>query len=249
MKTSIIYQGPSLLDHNPIMVLAQSGSRNTKTGDMVQTFIMRSDMDPITASRTGADASMCGDCLHKGTPHDGDRGWAKDRTCYVTLIHAPLGKYKAYRKGRYPFSDDLPSIGRDRMVRIGTYGDGAAVPQPIWEQLCQEATGWTAYSHQKNPDPTRFMTSVETLSETYQAWGRGERTFRVLSDVSEKLDQEVLCPASAEAGKRTTCASCLLCAGTSIQAKSIAIVAHGSPSKTLKDRLRILEKPHETEAA
>jgi RecJ-like exonuclease len=38
---------------------------------------------------------------------------------------------------------------------------------------------------------------------------------------------EVLCPASKEAGKRTTCAACKLCGGTSTASpKSIAIPMH-----------------------
>jgi hypothetical protein len=32
------------------------------------------------------------------------------------------------------------SIGRGRFVRIGTYGDGAAVPDYVWEELLSEAT-------------------------------------------------------------------------------------------------------------
>ena len=68
--THIIYQGPSLIDGAPIMVLAQSNSNNRKTGDMVQTYIQRSDIDPITASRTGQDSSICGDCIHKGKASD-----------------------------------------------------------------------------------------------------------------------------------------------------------------------------------
>ena len=43
--------------------------------------------------------------------------------------------------------------------------------------------------------------------------------------------REILCPASEEAGKRTQCASCLLCGGASVKAKSIAIVAHGAGRK------------------
>ena len=36
------------------------------------------------------------------------------------------------------------------------------------------------------------------------------------------------CPASAEAGQRTTCEHCKLCAGASIAARNIAIVVHGT---------------------
>ena len=44
-------------------------------------------------------------------------------------------------------------------------------------------------------------------------------------------DKEILCPASKEAGYRTTCDSCKLCSGSNISAKSIAIVAHGGGAK------------------
>jgi hypothetical protein len=58
------------------------------------------------------------------------------------------------------------------------------------------------------------------------------RTFRVIDSVSSIVkDKEILCPASKEAGYRTTCDSCKLCSGSNISAKSIAIVAHGSGAK------------------
>jgi hypothetical protein len=46
------------------------------------------------------------------------------------------------------------------------------------------------------------------------------------SEIDRKY--EVLCPASKEAGYKATCETCLLCAGTSVKAKSIAIPVHGS---------------------
>lgn len=49
--------------------------------------------------------------------------------------------------------------------------------------------------------------------------------------VSGARTREVLCPASEEAGKRTQCIRCLLCAGAETQAKSVAIVVHGAGRK------------------
>lgn len=227
--TFIIYEGPSLLDGKPIVVLAQTKSRNRKIGHMLQTFILRSDIDPITANRTGEDYSICGGCPLRGTPHEGNYGQALDRTCYVTLAHAPLSKFKTYKAGRYPAAKDLVALGRNKAIRIGAYGDGAAVPRKIWDDLCKEAVGWTAYTHQGNNNPERFMTSVESLVDAEEAWTRGERTFRVLSDHDQITPNEVLCPSP-----RTTCAECRLCAGTSAKAKSIAIVAHGAPGQKLR---------------
>jgi len=66
MKSGIIYKGPSLLDGKPIVVIATFSNRNTKTGAVVQTYILRSDINPLEASKTGEDFSICGDCTMRG---------------------------------------------------------------------------------------------------------------------------------------------------------------------------------------
>lgn len=243
MPSHIIYNGPSLIDGSPIVVIAQTKTRNRKTGDMVQTYILRADIDPISANRTGADYAICGNCPHRGKAHDGDAGTAKDRTCYVTLAHGPRAVYAAFKRGVYETVTGhaaIKAIGKGRMVRIGTYGDGAAVPSYIWDSLCEDAAGWTAYTHQNGQegaatDPQRYMTSAESAVDAKAAWLRGERTFRVVADVADLIaGREILCPASEEAGKRTTCDTCGLCKGAAIKAKSIAIVAHGTSAKKAK---------------
>jgi len=238
-QTFIAYEGPSLINGEPIVVLIQTGSSNRKTGDMVQTYILHADIDPITASRTGADKSICGNCIHRGQAHDGDKGQAKNRTCYVTLAHGPLGKFKAYKRGAYEKvqgHNAIAALGFGRMVRLGTYGDPAAVPNYIWESLISRAEGHTAYTHgATNPMPESIMTSADSATDAKQAWGRGERTFRVMADKADLIaGREILCPASEEAGKRTTCESCKLCAGASTKAKSVAIVAHGTSKAAAK---------------
>jgi len=247
-ETVILYEGPSSYDGNPIVVLAQRGvgsgvsSKNAKTGDMVQTFILLVDVDPITASRTGQDKAVCGDCPHMGTPHKGDTGTAKDRTCYVTLCHAPLGKWKAYKKGAYKRIEGHEAIRAFALglkVRLGTYGDPAYAPSYIWESLLSASAGHTGYTHGKvNPMPDNLMTSADTATQAQAAWHRGERTFRVISDLVDVVKgSEVVCPASAEAGQRTTCDKCKLCSGAGVAAKSIAIVAHGGSKRKAKEKI------------
>jgi len=215
MPGQIIYRGPSLLDGQPIVVVALTSSSNRKTGNMVQT----------------------------GKAHNGTSGQAKDRTCYVLLAQGPLMVWKGLQKDAYPVAQGhaaISAIGKGRMVRIGTYGDGAAVPSYIWDSLCHDAKGWTAYTHQSQwagaaADPARFMVSVESKTEATAAWNHGARTFRVIADARDIVPgREVLCPASEEAGKRTTCDKCKLCAGASLKAKSIAIVAHGTAKNKAK---------------
>ena len=64
----ILYQGPSLLDGAPIVVIATGleNSSNNKTGNMIQTHILCADMLPVAAIQEGKDSSICGDCVHRG---------------------------------------------------------------------------------------------------------------------------------------------------------------------------------------
>jgi hypothetical protein len=232
MPGNIIYEGPSLIDRKPIVAIAVWDSKNRKTGAMLQTYILRSDIDPRDANKSGEDYSICGNCRHRGEPTDDPKvKLAKKRTCYVLLGQGPLTVFNTYKRGGYPRADTPAkrrAVGKGRTVRIGTYGDGAAVPPVVWRDVLMEALGHTAYSHNDGP-PSYYMVSADSLEEAKQAWASKHRTFRIIRSVDE-LDRknETLCPASAEAGHKTTCEHCLLCGGTQVKAKSIAIVAHGS---------------------
>jgi len=100
--------------------------------------------------------------------------------------------------------------------------------------MVQAAARRVGYSHQwQNPkfDAEAWgplvMASADTLEQRNKAKERGLRTFRVgFGDELLKVMGEAVCPASAEAGKKTTCADCRLCGGTSIKAKDIVIRDH-----------------------
>lgn len=238
-KSSIIYQGPSLIDGSPIVCIAIVSSGNTKTGNMIQTHIIRSDMSPMEASKTGLDYAICGNCQHRGQPtNDPAKKQAVNRTCYVTLFQGPTVIYKTFRRGGYPLATfiEIGRIGKGQMVRIGSYGDPSAVPNHIIDALLSESIGYTGYTHQHNAttDYNRLMYSADSASEAIKAHSEGKRTFRVIPVLTWKeqgkasiLQNEILCPASAEAGNKATCIDCGLCKGSSVKAKSIAIVAHG----------------------
>jgi hypothetical protein len=241
MKHGIIYRGPSLIDGAPIVVVAIASNRNKKTGDMIQTYIIRADMDPRDASKSGADRSICGDCPMRGSATiDPDAKQAAGRACYVLLGQGPLIVWRALTAGLYPDAtgtEDIATLGAGRMVRIGTYGDGAAVPAYVWRALLSRAAGHTGYTHQAKTrgaafDPAIYMISCETERQARAAWRKGARTFRVINNIGEIVKgAEILCPASKEAGRRVQCAECGLCGGNSVRAKSIAIVAHGVGKK------------------
>jgi hypothetical protein len=65
----VLYRGPSVIDGQPIMVIAtglEDGGSNSKTGPMVQIYIMRADQNPMQAAQRGDDVSICGSCIHMG---------------------------------------------------------------------------------------------------------------------------------------------------------------------------------------
>lgn len=240
LKNSIIYSGPSLIDGKPIIVVVIVKSGNIKTGNMLQTHILRADLDPMQASKTGADRSICGTCTHRGTPTDNAaKKTAEGRTCYVNLGQGPNQVFKAYKNGNYPIisAEQTQEIGRGRMIRLGTYGDPAAVPAHVFHDLLMHSAGHTGYTHAHDitPDYTRLMYSADSAPDAQQAHAKGYRTFRVIPVATYKaqgkaalLSNEILCPASKENDKGATCTTCKLCTGSNSKAKSIAIVAHGT---------------------
>lgn len=232
IKSGILWQGNSLIDGSPIVCIAVAQSSNSKTGNMVQTYIIRSDIDPITANRTGLDYAICGNCPHRGVADTTkESGLATGRSCYVNLGQGVLQVYKGFVSGRYPVlsQSDIKSMVQDRMVRIGTYGDGAAVPAEVWQSIKEHAQGVTAYTHQGLHQDSHFMVSADSLSVAQSAWNIGKRTFRIVQDYTEKQANEVICPSS----KGVQCNDCGLCDGSK-QAKSVVIQVHGIGQKHFK---------------
>ena len=245
IRSAVLYSGPSMIDGKPVVMVATVGSSNSKTGAMLQTWILRADVDPITANRTGADFSICGNCPLRGTAAPGkDKGLAEKRGCYVQIGQAPAAVYKRFRSGGYPAvpAEMLADYGAGQKIRAGAYGDPMAIPQSVWDSLLARAESWTGYTHQAGEAFAgkarsrvfgRFcMVSADTIQQARKAWADGFRTFRIVSDVSEvKKGREIICPATDEGGRKTTCENCTLCAGASIAAKSIAAVVHGAGRK------------------
>jgi len=228
----ILFEGPSNIDGKPIVVIAITRTTNGKTGDMVQTYILRQDIPPLEALATGEDVSICGDCKYRaGGP------------CYVTVMHGPRSVWAAYKRGSYKKVPTalIADIGRDRHVRLGTYGDPAAAPLSVWRQLTHLAAGHTGYTHQWRDARFRqwlmlCMASVDTPQEASEAQAHGFRTYRVRLAEEPVLPGEFVCPASSEAGKRLQCEDCLACDGTDLSNQrrrkaSPVIIAHGSKAK------------------
>jgi hypothetical protein len=231
----IFYRGPSMLDGAPIIAVATGtarGSRNGKTGSEVQTWILRDDMSPVDAVKSGNDRSICGTCIHRGPNNDGS-----ERSCYVTVFQAPLVVWKSAQRGLYPqLNEHAASLALSgKVVRLGSYGDPAAVPAHVWRALVAFTEGHTGYTHQwRTNDDLRdlCMASCDSAFEQELAKAQGWRTFRVMRQGDRMLPREIACPASKEAGAKTNCSACKACGGNGAKAKvDIAIVAHGAAGK------------------
>jgi hypothetical protein len=231
----IAYEGPSKIDGAPIVVIVNKingDSKNDKTGAIVQTFIIRSDINPVEALQTGADESICGDCEHRPVLA---RKTGKV-PCYVQVAKSVLAVYNAYKRGRYVKADPA-TIARalqGKIVRLGTYGDPFAAPVGMWNQIIRYAAGHRGYTHQwqrADFDAAAWaplvMASADTIDQAAHANLLGMRVFRVSIGV-DKQAGEAVCPASAEGGKKSSCAKCTLCAGTSIQARDVVIADHAA---------------------
>lgn len=231
MRGFVFYDGPSALDGAPVIGIAVLHSENRKTGDMVQTFILRADQSPLEAIATGDDVSICGNCQHRGNPVIG-----RKRSCYVQVGRAPQGIFGAWIRGAYPLvsPDEGAQLVAGRKVRLGAYGDPAAIPGEAWRALVSLAIGTTGYSHAWRDALAEsirplVMASVDSAAEAIHARAQGWRTFRVRIASEPLLHREMVCPASAEGGKRTQCADCLACDGSErAHRASVAIIAHGA---------------------
>jgi hypothetical protein len=164
----------------------------------------------------------------------------------VLEFQAPLNVWRTAQRGKYAEAsrETLAPLFANRMVRLGSYGDPAAVPAWVWEAVTSRAAGWTGYTHQWRRVGAEFsawcMASCDTEQDRADAKARGYRTFRVRSADAPLMDaREIKCPASAEAGFKTTCAACKACGGLGAKAKvDIAIVAHGSTARASNYRKR-----------
>tara|TARA_Y100000593_G_scaffold53718_1_gene100535 strand:+ start:31 stop:747 length:717 start_codon:yes stop_codon:yes gene_type:complete len=234
-NTIKIYDGPSQWDGiTPIVVLVTGlakSSKNTKTGDMLQSWILLKDTPPHEAVKTGADEPICGECdLRPSRFKAAQDDAGKDKPCYVKTFQAPLSTWKANKDLPVTPPEIARALIGSRIVRRGSYGDPAMVPPHVWDNL-KDSPG-TGYTHQweRFPHFSPFvMASVHNEAERSKARALGFRTFRILSSVEDIAEGEILCPASKEAGERVQCADCNLCngcTGPEDKRKDIAIVAH-----------------------
>ena len=230
-KGFIVWEGRSPVDGAPIVMLMTMSSSNRKTGDMVQTWILRQDVDPVEAVRVREDVSVCGSCVHRGDPVSG-----RGRSCYVNVGQAPLSVWRSYQRGVYRrFTRKDWHLLSGRKIRFGAYGDPGLVPLDRLTLLAGLSDGWTGYTHQWRDIDAGYadflMASADCVEDRRAARGMGYRSFYVAPRGTTSAEGAVLCLSEA---RGTSCLDCLACAGTrgtGRVAVDIFIGAHGSGAK------------------
>lgn len=225
----VIYQGPSQIDGKPIAVIItglNNNSNNSKTGAMLQSWILREDIEPHAAVKTGDDCSVCGDCPHRGT------------SCYVTVFQAPLSVWRAYKRGSYAVVGldimlaDAIKLVNGRALRVGSYGDPAAIPAYRWLRYIDVAKSHTGYTHQwrksfAKPFKHWLQASCDNTVDYRDAKLAGWSTFRIRKPGDTvRFKHEIACPAD----KGLACAQCGKCNGQGSK-YDICIMVHGSKGK------------------
>jgi hypothetical protein len=240
----IVWQGLSPITGDPIGAFLTVESTNEKTGysgkgysvedNMMQLWIMRTDIPPVEAINTGEDRAICGDCPLRGLN-------GKERACYVVVAQGPTSVYRAFKNGSYPVADSimLKALINGRKVRLGAYGDPTMVPFHVIKMLVDFASGHTGYTHQWPNVPaewaTILMASADSVADRRNARNKGWRSFYVVpkgTDITA-IPNAVECMATREKNPRK-CIECLACAGTRGKksvAVDIAIEAHGNGAK------------------
>lgn len=226
----VFYDGPSLLTGRRIIGVVTGCYRptsNRKTGRMAQTWILPG-VDPVSAVRSGRDADVCGDC-----PLRGD-GFAR-RSCYVNVGQAPLAVWRSWAQGLTPA---IRRIETPYPVRLGAYGDPAAIPFDVWAQVLGRKVT-VGYTHQWRTCDPRFrdllMASVETRTEKLEANRLGWRTFRIQQGGRVPVYRdEIECPAVAQPYVKT-CSHCVRCSGSGRPLPNISTPGHGVGAIYLKE--------------
>lgn len=261
----ILWEGTSQLDGVTPIVAIMTGitrkSKNDKTLDLKQIWIIRSDKAPNLAATDNTDGGICGDgerrCIHARRFDEATGKFV--RTCYVNL-RTPSTIFRCYSKGNYG-KLNLYNVEQVRQavwgrgvggVRIGAYGDPAAVPYEVWKAITEVADFTTGYTHQWQWISRGYgefcMASSESTELTMLAESMGYRAFQVVGVGEAKQTMKEMvsaglkprrCPSDPALPVKVGCADCKGCSGFRV-ARHVVIEAHGATAKQYRTKLSVL---------
>ena len=123
-------------------------------------------------------------------------------------------------------TEKILCMAKGRYIRFGTYGEPTLIPLDLVASMVNVSKSHTGYTHQwaKNLDFAKyFMASTHSEAQANHATKLGFRSF-IATD--KPIKTAVTCPASKEAGFKSTCEKCGLCSGSRKGTKNIVILEH-----------------------
>ena len=235
----VLYSGKSKIANQRVVSILTFHSENGKTGDMGQVWILPLEISPTDAIKQNNNSGACGNCALHGW-FDPSVGKVVNRVCYVNVGQAPNGIWKAYQRGNYPvYQPRLHNhLIRGREIRLGAYGDPAALPIPLLRKIVGLASMHTGYSHQCYSIPRQradkiaqwCMVSCENEAQHNECLRRGWRAFTVVRPDQKRPANSIECP---HYSRGIQCIDCKLCDGCEKPKKSIYVIAHAKTGLNL----------------
>jgi hypothetical protein len=202
------------------VVIATMSSSNIKTGNIVSTWILQKELEPHIAVKEGKDTITCGSCP-----------LASGNGCYVTTHQAPLGVYRAWKRGNYSsdYAKFLKSL-EGRKVRLGAYGDPSYIPLGILDDIsknCEDTVGYTHQWSNRNFDGRYLkylMASVDNENQLQYLHAKFGKVsyFRIVDSSADLKEGERVCDSEASG---VECVDCMKC--NPIKNFSVVITKHG----------------------
>lgn len=213
-----------------IHVLRIKDSQNSKLGEGNMLHTYHFSIDQVRFSNLKLDGSSCLDCplSYTNSSEEGESGGCYTHKGFMGMgLRSMLkrlnklwhkGKIEVYSAERMNSFLGAIEFLKPELIRFGVYGEPVLLPIQVVQKL-SHISPYTGYTHQwSKPEYQQyrhfFMASTHNSFETAIANDMGWRTFNV-----GILDNAVNCPASKEAGKKTTCVSCKLCNGSNGNSK------------------------------
>ena len=223
----VLWEGLSPLDNQPIVCVATFKTSNRKTGNMIQTWILKANVNPVQAIKDGSDESICGGCYHRGFK-DCSGKVIRKRSCYVNVGQAPNKVFDAYQRGIYPKYDAKlhNKYFINRKLRWGAYGDGAMLPAELVNYFNSIVVSHTGYTHQWKLYFAQwakgiFQASCDGLNDYLESSNNGWKTFAVVAKDSVPFSGKQ-CPATIN--ESVQCITCMLCSGSKLD---VFVPVHG----------------------
>lgn len=249
MQSRILYHGPAAKPYRgTISVVLFRSSSNPKTGDCLAIAILPGEgVDAVRDRSLGLDRPACGTCPLRSIMSGGKGG------CYVSSV-ALMGYAGAARSAwdrpvgiPADLSNTWPSRGGSPLpLRLGAYGDPAAIPPDVVGELIgagDAAGAWTwGYTHGWRHSGAQHlrdvcMASVESEAGHRQAVTLGWRVYRIVTG-SDAIGATGLVECESAIG--TACTDCGQCRGSNGEGEGRAIVVHGPSVRRATEVLEVL---------